>query len=147
MNRDYITSERFIHDSLIVQAAEGISSLYDSWKEKGSIDPFLLTWPAENVVDDDGNIVTDVCRLELPKEKNRWPSLFRQAISITKAYALLLVEQRSEDVRIILESPHGTRCWKVPIENHGGVKVLGKSSHTDNVESVGLLWRSNRAMA
>jgi hypothetical protein len=147
MEIDYITSERFIHDSLIVRATEGVSSLYDSWKEKGSIESFLLTWPAEEVRAHDGNVVNDVCRLELPEDRTRWNKLIMKAVQITKAYAFLLVEQREKDIRAILESHHGTRCWIIPIEDHAGLKILGRVTHRDDLESVGLLWRPTIAQA
>lgn len=144
---DHLASERFIHDDLLKQAEHGIKSLYKSWKKDKHIAPFLLTWPAEAVSAYDGRIVNDICRLELPENRNVWQKLLREAVTITKAYAILLCEQKDTEVTVLLESPHGTRSWRVPIETRGVVKALGKPSYKDNVDSVGLLWRPLQAKA
>lgn len=145
-DREYY-SERFIHDELCRRSEKGVSSLRERWKTNGRVEPFFLAWPAEIVKAHDGSLINDVCKLELPEVKEKWADLFRQAVELTKAYAILLCEQKEDGVKVILESPHGTRCWTLPVERHGDVYVLGKTSIKDNVESVGLLWRPNRGKA
>jgi len=147
MRSDYYKSERFIHDELCRRSEQGVASIQQIWKEQGKIGPFFLAWPAEIVKAHDGTPIEDICRLELPEVKEEWSKLFQQAVELTKAYAILLCEQKEDGVKVILESPHGTRCWTLPIERHGDVYVLGKVNIKDDVESVGLLWRPNRGRA
>jgi len=144
---DYIVSERFIHDDLLQRAQAAVNHVYEIWKNEGKIDPSLLTWPAEPIPGDDGKKIDGVCCLSLPAQEPERPSAIRKMVERTKAYALLLVEQLEEEVRVILETPLGTRCWHLPIHRSGDVNILGGSTFTDNQENVGLLWSPRRAQA
>lgn len=143
-----IAREHPFHDSLIRQAAAGVSAIYNNWKKDRYIDPFFLAWPSEEVTGSDGAKIRDVCTLDLREHpKAEWPRLMREAIQLTSAHALLLCEQRENDISVILESTQGTRAWSIPIIRSGDVRILGKASYKDNVESVGLLWTQTRAQA
>jgi hypothetical protein len=143
-----IAQERPIHDSLVRQAAAGVASIYNNWKKNGRIDPFFMAWPTGTLIGSDGAEISDICMLDLREQhKAEWPRLMREAIQLTNAYALLLCEQRANDISVILESTQGTRAWTVPIIRSGDVRILGKTSYRDNVESVGLLWTPTRASA
>lgn len=137
----YFTSERFIHDDLLARAAAGVESLYRTWREEGRIDPFFIAWPAEPVQTREGSMIAGPCMLELPADRRTWNKKMLEAMRLTRAYAILLTEQRDEDVRVILESPHGARCWTVPIERHGDVRALGRASSQDDGPCLGILWK------
>jgi hypothetical protein len=144
---EYITSERFIHDDLLVRAQAAVNHLYEIWKKDGKIDPSLLTWPAEAVLSENGEKVDGVCCLQLPEAIEARRLAICKMVERTKAYALLVVEQLDVSVRVILETPNGTRCWNIPVHRSGDVKILGDATVTDNRENVGLLWSHQRAVA
>lgn len=141
MGLGYYTSERFIHDDLVRLAEAGLKGVYQRWGKEQRIDPFVVTWPAEPVPDDSGQLVSDLCVLELPEDREKWNPLMLEAIRRTKAYGVLLVEQRKEDIRAILETRHGSRCWTVPIVRNGDVFTLKKPEVTSDRESLGFLWQ------
>lgn len=141
-NREYYRSERFIWDNLKVQAAAGIVSLYKAWRTEGKIRPFLISWPSETILDDNGIPLQGTCLLDLPDKQEQWSETIRKFAVKTKAYALLLTEQHSSEVRIILESHHGTRSWSIPILVSGDVRTLGTASSKDNTHKIGILWRT-----
>lgn len=145
--RDYIASERFIHDDLLHKAQSAVNQLYVIWKKEGRIEPSLLTWPAETISSDKGEPIDSVCCLQLPEPPEERTPAIRLMVERTKAYGILLVEQVGDRVRALLETPLGTRCWTIPILQSGDVKTLGKPAITNNRESVGLLWSYKRGVA
>lgn len=143
---EYIASERFIHDDLVSTLEEKLTeTLYLSWREKGTIDPFLLSWPQEHIKCDDGVTVTHVFHADLPEDRSTWSSWIKAAVEKTKPYALLLGERRDKEIVVIFESPHGSRSWRYDIERHGDVDVLGEPSTQNDVDSIGVLWRARQA--
>jgi hypothetical protein len=145
--RDYIASELFIHDDLLFKAEAAVNKLYEIWKNEGRIEPSLLTWPAEPVPSERGEPITNVCCLQLPERFEERATAIRLMVERTKAYGLFLVEQQEDNVRALLETPHGTRCWNIPIHRSGDVNVLGHPVVTNNRENVGLLWAPRRGSA
>jgi hypothetical protein len=143
-NLSYYTSERATWDYLTDIAEAGIKGLYQTWKEKRSIDPFLISWPAETLLDDNGIMLEGPCSLDLPPERESWSQTIRYFTQRTQAYALLLTEQKEEEVRIILESHHGTRSWTLPIQLSGDLRVLGAPKREDDTQCIGLLWNPAR---
>lgn len=145
---DYIVTERFIHDDLLQELEDTLATtLLDGWKANGRVEPFLLSWPTEHVTCDDGTTVTHVFYANLPEETETWPQWLEAAVKKTKPYALMLGEQREDEVIVTFESPHGSRCWRFPIERHGDVQILGRPSTRDDVDSIGILWKANRGQA
>lgn len=144
---DYYTSERVIWDNLKKYAEAGVKSLYEQWKTKGSIDPFAVTWPGTTIFDLGGLPVTGPCTIELKRAIGSWSVTLRRLVEITDAYALLLVEQKDNDLQVILESHHGTRSWTIPIRQSGDVRVLGDPTIQDNVNRIGILWEPRSSPA
>ena len=103
----------------------------------------LISWPAEHLRVD-GKTITDTVSFAVPTEM----PMFKAAVElakVTKAYALLLIEREGDVVRVILESHHGTRSWKMPIRRHGDIDVLEKEEAAQDSESIGVLWRPRTA--
>lgn len=142
--RDYYTSERFIHDELLSVAARGVEGLYTIWKESGDIEPFIVGWPAEKILDDNGVPLEDACVKELPRDRNSWSQEMTEFARKVKAYALMLAEKKDGSLLVIFESPHGTRSWTIPIHKSGDREVLGRKVVEDDKHSIGLLWKPNR---
>lgn len=145
MDTKYYTSERFIWDNIKQAAEGGIPSIYDSWKKSGRIDPFIISWPSERVLDDNNLPIEDACLLDLPRNQSKWAQTIGGFVMRTKAYALLLTEQKEREVSVILESHHGTRSWSIPILSSGDVRVLGEARTADDKDSLGILWRKRMA--
>jgi hypothetical protein len=85
--------------------------------------------------------------VDLPPEKAAWPNELKRIVKVYGAYALLLVEQHVQEVVVILESPHGTVSWHVPIRNQGNVRVLDDAEEKTDVDYIGLLWSPMRGSA
>jgi hypothetical protein len=145
---EYYTSERFIQDALVHRVSGAIPKLFEYWRVHHRIDPFLLTWPANTVLDVRGAPVNDTCKLDLkdiPQERHQTTIL--EAIRLTDAYALFFVEQKATEVVAILESKHGTHSWHFAVQRSGDVSILGQPTEKTDVDSVGLLWAPKRGAA
>lgn len=138
--REYIVSEKFIWDDLVLRGEEAVKKVRDQWRHSKTVQRALIAWPAEYVVADNGTLVRDVVSLAIPEGMPTFNAAVELA-KVAKAYALLLVERIGDDVRVILESHHGTRSWKMPIRRHGDVTVLEKEEAATDSESIGVLWR------
>lgn len=141
-DREYYSSERFIWDNLKVQVATSVVSIYDTWKKEGKIKPFLVSWPGETLLDDHGVPFQGACLLDLPDNQSKWLETVVTFAKRTKAYALLLTEQKEREVHIILESHHGTRSWTIPILVSGDLRTLGTAAIKDDTHKIGVLWRT-----
>lgn len=105
--------------------------------------PHILIWPASTVQATDGSQFSGTIFSELSLEPERRPLEIKQSILRTAAYAALVTEQLETDIRMIFESGHGTRTWRLPIKNHGDIQILGRAVVHDNAESLGVLWTAN----
>ena len=144
VEEDYYKSERFIHDELLKVAARGVAGIYEVWKDDGKINSFVIGWPAEKLLDDDGVPLEDACVKELPDDRTSWSRELTEFASRTKAYALMLAERKDGKILVIFESHHGTRSWTIPIYRSGDRDVLGREAVVDDTHSIGLLWKQNR---
>jgi hypothetical protein len=139
-NSEYYRSERFIWDRLREEAARGIPGIYKTWKIARKVEPFIIGWPAEAILDDNGVPTEDTCLLSLPEDQDLWSTTLLTFAQKTKAYALLLAEQLKDEVRVVLESHHGTRSWSIPILVSGDIRTLGTAVVKDDTHRIGILW-------
>lgn len=131
------------HESLLIEAQDGLSGIVEAWRADQKLDPFLISWPSRPVKLDDGTWATHFVLTELPPDKTRWRKLFELSLKRTSPMALMFAEQREDEVVVIFESFKGTRSWRYPIKDHGGTKVLGGVKTRDDVDCLGLLWRKD----
>lgn len=131
--------DRLVHEMLVQEAAWGLASLYDTWSRHWHIDPFVLIWPEEAVVFH-GDKTASTLPFDLPEERDAWPDELRKIAKETKAYAILLVQEMEQALVVIFESRMGTRSWRIPIEDHGNVRVLGDPEERTDTDRIGLLW-------
>ena len=144
MQQNYIASERFIHDELVTRCLQMVEQVPLFWREnKCHIYPTLLLWPSEAIRASGGKEFSGVVFHPLPEDDSGRRDVIAKAAKQCKAYGLLLTEQLTDCVRLIFESEHGTRTWRFPIKNHGGVQVLGYPEFHDNSESIGIRWTAN----
>ena len=141
----YFTSEQFIWDDLIKDVERTEKRVYKSWAEDNNVGNFAITWPSEKIQSDDGLPITRMVLMDLPDDRTTWSKKLQNMVVRTKAYALLLVEQKTEEAVLILESHHGTRSWHYPIERHGPDRVLGKPIIKSDTDCIGLLWQPSMA--
>jgi len=140
MTNEYITSERFIWDDLLRRGEAVAERAKKMWNRRQSLPTSLLSWPSEEIKDDQGNPIDRVVSLAVPEHIPLRKALV-DMLERTLPYALLLAEVRDKELVVILESHHGTRSWRYPIEWRGDVHRLGEGIRKDNTDSLGVLWR------
>lgn len=140
LSREEIVSERFIHEDLLRQAEAAVRAVYTVWRRERKIAPTLFTWPAEQIRTEQGEPHEGVCLLELPEEAEKRSEAILAMVRRTKAYGLLLIEQKPDEVRALFETRHGARCWQIPLVAHGDVVLLGRAEVREDALHVGLLW-------
>jgi hypothetical protein len=139
---EYTPDASRLHAGLLLLAAKLIPTVLDLWREHKSIEPTLLLWPkhpVKTITGEPASLVT----VDLPQDADQRHAKIIEVAKACDAYGLLLIEQLDDDVRMIFESEQGTRTWRFPIKNHGDVRILGRPSHKDNAESIGVRWTAN----
>ncbi len=143
VDKEYIRDGRFIHDELL-RRCDGLPAKATLlFRRDRCIHPTLLIWPADTVQATDGKSFSGVIFTSLPPDKEARRQLVRDAIIRATAFAAVLTEQLDDCIRIIFESAHGTRTWRLPIKNFGGIQVLAFEPPSDNTESIGVLWAAS----
>jgi len=140
VSKEYITSERFIWDELLAKAAFAAGEVRKKWQKKRKIPTMVLSWPTVTIKDDKGKSISKIVSLEVPAEVPLTRALRDLAVR-TKAYALLVCTASKDELRVVLESHHGVRCWTTPISKHGDVSVLGETKVVDDQGGYDLLWK------
>jgi hypothetical protein len=143
VSKEYILSERFIHDELRRRCEAALPTLYNHWRKDRRIYPYLLMWPNDTVRTRSGDSFNGVVFTELSMDATERKEQVKRAAGECNAYGLMLTEQLEDAVRVIFETEHGTRTWRLPINDHGDVQVLGAPVVKDNAESIGVLWTAN----
>jgi hypothetical protein len=140
---NYIRSERFIHDDLVKKAEDIVVTVRNLWRTQRQVDPYVVTWPGEDIKADDGEVITHAVLCPIPAEFDRARRMqaLQQIVERTKAYGLLFVEQKENSILVLFETRHGARSWCIPLAWHGDVQVPGQAEVKNNSECVGLLWR------
>ena len=128
------------HKQLCAFVEASMRSIHETWRRNKSVDPFLVTWPSDPIPDSKGTLISAPCILPLTEDRSKWGRLRLAVVDKTNAYALLQVEQRESDVRAILETTEGTRCWVHPIARSGDIVRLGTARVSDNTERLNMLW-------
>jgi hypothetical protein len=141
------TSERWIHDELLELLPKHLEVIYRDWREKKSVDPFVVAWPANEVPTEDGEMLAGPILCELPEDRQHWAEFFKAVVRRTDPFALLLVEQKKEEVVAVVESRYGTKSWHYSIEQHGLETALSRPTTKVDEISIGVLWRAKRATA
>lgn len=132
-----------MHERFGEVAERVLEKVYSAWAARLKFVDVLVTWPARPVVADDGTYIDNHCILPLPGDDR--DAAIRAMVLRTDARALLLLERRQDDVFLLLETPAGTKSWKVPIRRHGDVYSLGSPTVKTDVERIGLLYTKSRA--
>lgn len=142
--REYIVSERFIHDGLLKDGDFLVKRLYKLWKRDRRIEPSVLMWPSHELTADDGGKIDRLIAMTLPPEIEEHKSQLRAAVDRVSAYAFFIVRREGSEVKALLETPHGTRSWTIPIQRSADVELLGAATVRDDKDWFGLLWVPKR---
>jgi hypothetical protein len=138
---DYLKKETLIWEGLLRSGQNMVAEVRRRWP-RGGVPRMLFAWPAGPIKADDGTPIKGMIPLVVPEEV----STSKAALGMVKranAYALLLVEQRGDEVKVILEAPQGARCWTLPVRRHGDVTVVEEGFSQDNEECLGVLWQKS----
>lgn len=131
--------QAWAHDYVVRDARAALPSVKDVWRKKRRIDPFVMMWPRKKV-EWLGMKTNQTVGFGLPKDRSAWTKFLAEQALQHSAFALLLVEQREDEVVAILESPAGAISWHLPIKCHGDARLLGDPVERTDAESIGLLY-------
>ena len=129
------------HSTVVNITRTTVSTVYKTWAKEQRLEPYAIAWPDEGVrADDTRNVIGGPCALELKyTPRGKWRALLLEAIDKTKAHAIFLAEQTSENVLLTLESRLGTISWVIPIQKSGDRHILGDAVEHPHADSLGLL--------
>jgi hypothetical protein len=135
--------EHFVHKTLEARAQAIVKTARETWRRQRKIKPYAVTWPGESLKSDSGEAITHAVFCALPVEHDvaKRMGVLQQLIERTKAYGIVVVEQRDSSIRILFETRYGACAWCIPLVWHGDVQVPGQTEVSTNGECVGLLWR------
>lgn len=136
-----MNSEKFVHFALESRAEDAVKSARETWKRQRKIEPYAITWPAESLKADDGTAITHAVFCAIPAEFDtaRRMKVLQQLIERTKAYGLVVVEQKDNSIRIMFETRYGAKAWRIPLAWHGDVQVPSQTEAS--ADRIGLLWQ------
>ena len=143
VDQEYNHGSRFIHEELLRRCETLADRVIKLFRNDKRIYPHLLIWPSDTVRATDDTQFSGVIFTELSEDPALRKEEVKNAILRTAAFAALVTEQLETDIRMIFESGHGTRTWRLPIKNHGDIQILGRAVQHDNAESIGVLWKAN----
>jgi hypothetical protein len=135
---------RALHDAIAKKAALGLNAIYATWRKHGKLTPFILVWPLDDLnfkgcLPTDSEIVVD-----LPEDSKAWTPILLKLFEDTAPFAVLLAQQKEEEILLVLESECGTSSWHIPIRKHGPDVVLGQPSTKTDADCLGLLWKAGK---
>lgn len=148
--KEYIISERFIHDALAGRAYRAYQRACSLWRQDGAITPTALIWPSDTVMTSGGEGHDGVVVAALPDgQEKSW--FLAEALKRLQPYGILVIETIESLGRVaiegIFETAHGARCWSCIGRRHGDVWMLGSEVVLDNHHHLGILWRQDRGTA
>lgn len=138
--------EELVHKEVLRRATRSVDSIPDLWRKDRRIYSSILLWPNDSVRTTTGERFSGVVFSEVPtglSSNAERAQYFARVVKQVNAYAILLVEELDDCVHCIFESSYGTETWRLPIKDHGGVRVLGAATKRTNAESVGVIWKAN----
>ena len=145
--REYIVSERFIHDALANRAHQAVERAYALWRRDGFLTPTVLFWPSDTVLTVTGEGHEGVVVSNLPDVEAR-PKFFAEALRRLNPYGVLTVEITPQrKVEGTFETHHGTRHWERALRSRSEISILGPEVTTDNHHYLGVLWTPDRGAA
>lgn len=143
--REYIVSERIIHDDLQVKAALYVNETYKMAKEGKETPSYIIVWPSEHLQADDGTIITHQVVQELTQARSEWNKALIDMVKLCKAYGVLLVESSAKGLEAWFETHHGAFHWRMDKLRSGGDVYYDKPIVSEDEECLGVLWSPRKA--
>jgi hypothetical protein len=140
VRKSELEREAFIWDDLISRGSVAVDQVRKLWRKERYVPRMAFSWPSEHLPTKDGKIITHIVSFAIPRGMSTFDGVLLLA-KRTKAYAVLLIEKQNDTLDVLLESPHGTRSWALPIRRHGDVDVLEKEKASKDARYLGILWR------
>lgn len=136
---------RDVHDAIAKKAALGLNAVYAIWKKYKRLRPFIVAWPLQALDFSNKCLPTNTeVTLDLPPKAAAWPAALAQFLKDNEPFAVLLAQQKKEEIVLVLESEYGSSSWHIPIRKHGPDRVLGQPSAKTDADCLGLLWRAGK---
>lgn len=124
---------------IYTHAEKSVGEVRKLWRANRRVDRMLMAWPSEFLQTESG-VITHIVSFAVPDGM----AMFEGAVALAtqaKAFALMSIDRQDNTIKIILESPRGTRSWIIPISRHGDIEVLEKEKAAKNTDWIGVLWR------
>lgn len=139
-----MSNGRALHDAIAKKAALGLKAIYTIWRRDKRLDPFVVVWPLPEL--DFRACLPTNCEvtLDLPKDRKAWTAVLTKLVDGTEPAAVLVAQQKEEEVLLVLESEYGTTSWHIPIQKHGPDVTLGQPSTKTDADCLGLLWKAGK---
>jgi hypothetical protein len=136
--KDYLTSERFIHDSLVSFVDELAGRLRGLSQKGEKLRPLLLFWVNEKIKGDDGGTINDKVVMEFDDiDEVRQHMLY--GVERTKAYAVLFFQPNEDNLRLDLETPHGAETWQMKRQRRGDSYFIGAPVRSSGASIFGVI--------
>ena len=133
--------EKLVLESVLRQVRRMLPELEKWFAAEQRIPDFLITWPSQPVVGDDGSIIDNLCLmpfLETASEEVKKKAIKNAALK-TKAYAVLVCRSLKEKMWLVFETEHGTHSWDIPIVRSGDVRLLSKAVEHEGRDKLNVL--------
>ena len=138
--RDYLKSDKFIHDNLVLQVDQLIGKLRKIANEKKTIDPLLLFWPAENISADDGTTITHLIMMPLSSsQEEKYKEYLTAGAKRAKAFAVAYLSSNNSEIKLIMETPAGTETWLMKKQIRGEITFVKAPVRKSDVDVLGVI--------
>jgi hypothetical protein len=134
---------RRLHDAIAKKAALGLKSIYKIWRRDKGLSPFIISWPLDDLDFEHCLPTNNEVVVDLPKDMESWPTIVGKLMEDTRPFAVLLAQQKKDEVVLVLESEYGSSSWHIPISKHGVDLVLGDVASKEDVDRLGFLWEAD----
>jgi len=123
--------------ALVVHQAEKDVRKY--WDANETYPTLLLAWPTAH------DVPYEVVNMAVPEGMKSLDAA-KALTSRTRAYALFLLEQHKNCIKLILETQTSALSVTLPIEQHGDTRALGTAQTKKDSENLGVLFRPGRLL-
>jgi hypothetical protein len=135
---------KLLHEAIAKKAALGLNQIYATWRKNKKMNAFVVAWPLDTLSFKNTWPTNNEVVLDLPDNQKTWGPIIQRVIETTGPFAVLLAQQKEDEILLVLESAHGSSSWHIPIHKHAHEHVLGQPSTKTDVDAVGLLWKAGK---
>lgn len=115
-----------------------VKQIYETWKVRRTVHPGVLLWPSKTLTIEEARI--NLASHDLPEDATNHRKLLTEAVDFVHAYAFFYFRREGSEIKAILESPHGTASWVIPIVRSADVEILKAASMKTDKDFMAILW-------